>query len=77
MRFLIRLLVLLFVTLSPCSAADAQITVAATASRSEDEDLRQTVRELALRVSALEAELHRQRAGTAMETASLKRISLR
>ncbi len=70
MRFLIRLLVFLFVTLTTGFAAHAQITAAA--SHSEDEDLRQTVRELALRVSALEAELHKQRAGTPTESASLK-----
>ena len=75
MRFLIRLLVFLFVTLPIDFAAHAQIT-AATASRSEDEDLRQTVRELALRVSALEAELHRQRSGTPTESASLKPAAL-
>src|SRR6202789_3446829 len=34
----------------------------------EDEDLRQTVRELALRVTALEEELHRERAATAAKS---------
>jgi hypothetical protein len=72
MRFLNWLLVfsLVFAALSGF-AAYAQTTTAA-ASRTEDEDLRRTVRELALRVSALEEELHRQRTGTAIESASLK-----
>jgi hypothetical protein len=74
MRFFIRLLVFVFVTLPTGLAAHAQTT--AVASHSEDEDLRQTVRELALRVSALEAELHRQRAGTPTESASLKPAAL-
>jgi hypothetical protein len=72
---LIRLLAFLFVTLSTGFAAHAQTTTAA-ASRSGDEDLRQTVRELALRVSALEEELHKQRAGAASESASLKPAAL-
>ena len=42
------------------------------ASHEEVEELRQTVRELAMRVSALEDELHKQRATEPMETASLK-----
>src|ERR1700754_4875061 len=72
MLFLKRLFIsfLVFAALPGC-AASAQTTTA-TASRTDDEDLRQTVRELALRVSALEEELHRQRAGTAIESASLK-----
>ena len=74
MRFLIRLLVLLFVTLPTGFAAQAQTTTAA-ASHDED-DLRKTVRELALRVSALEEELHRQRTQPAMESASLKPAAL-
>ncbi len=74
MRFVIRLLVFLFVTLPTGFAAHAQTTTAA-ASRDE-EDLRRTVRELALRVSALEEELHKQRAGTPMESASLKPAAL-
>src|SRR6202035_549151 len=74
MRFLIRLLVCLFVTLPTGFAAHAQMS--ADASHSEDEDLRKTVRELALRVSALEAELHKQRAETPMESASLKPAAL-
>jgi Putative beta-barrel porin-2, OmpL-like. bbp2 len=72
---LIRLLAFLFVTLPTGFAAHAQTTTAA-ASDSENEDLRQTVRELALRVSALEEELHRQRAGTVVESASLKPAAL-
>jgi hypothetical protein len=74
MRFLIRLLVFLFVTLPTGFAAHAQITAAA--SHGEEEDLRQTVRALALRVTALEEELHKQRAGAAMESASLKPAAL-
>ena len=74
MRFLIRLLVFLFVTLPTGFAAHAQMI--GDASHSEDEDLRKTVRELALRVSALEAELHKQRAETPMESASLKPAAL-
>jgi citrate lyase beta subunit len=72
---LIRLLAFLFVTLPTGFAAHAQTTTAA-ASHSENEDLRQTVRELAVRVSALEEELHRQRAGTVVESASLKPATL-
>jgi hypothetical protein len=75
MRFLIRLLVFFFVTLPTGFAAHAQTTTAA-ASHDEEEDLRQTVRELALRVSALEAELHKQQAGTPTESASLKPAAL-
>jgi Putative beta-barrel porin-2, OmpL-like. bbp2 len=73
MRLFDRLLVLFFffVALMFGIAAYAQTTTAA-AAHSEDEDLRQTVRELALRVSALEEELHKQRTGPAMESASLK-----
>ena len=51
-------------------------TTAAVSSHADDEDLRETVRQLALRVSVLEEELHRQRAGAAMESASLKPASL-
>jgi hypothetical protein len=47
-----------------------------TSSHAEEEDLRETVRQLALRVSVLEEELHRQRAGATMESASLKPASL-
>jgi hypothetical protein len=78
MRFLIRLLVLsfLFGVLPTGFRGHAQTTAAAIASRTEDEDLRKTVRELALRVSALEEELHKQRAGTGVESASLKPAAL-
>jgi hypothetical protein len=76
MRFLNRVLVLFFFFVAlPGFAALAQTTTGA-ASHSEDEDLRQTVRELALRVTALEEELHKQRAGTTMESASLKPAAL-
>src|SRR5882757_291416 len=77
MRFFHRLLVsfLLFVALQPGVVVLAQ-TTAAAGPHSEEEDLRQTVRELSLRVTALEEELHRQRAGTAMESASLKPAAL-
>jgi hypothetical protein len=74
MRNLVRLLIFLFVTLSTSFAAHAQIATAAVPH--DDDDLRKTVRELALRVSALEAELYKQRAGTPMESASLKPASL-
>src|ERR1700744_4457060 len=72
MLFLKRLFIsfLVFAALPGC-AASAQTTTAA-ASHADDEDLRQTVRELALRVSALEEELHRQQARSAIESASLK-----
>jgi len=77
MRFLNRLGVLsfLFIALMPGSAALAQ-TAAAADSHGEEEDLRQTVRELALRVTALEEELHKQRAGAPLESASLKPAAL-
>jgi hypothetical protein len=77
MRFFVRLLVtsFLFVALPRGFAAHAQTTTAA-ASHDEEEDLRKTVRELALRVSALEAELHKQRTGMPMESASLKPAAL-
>jgi hypothetical protein len=74
MRFLIRLLVFLFVTLPTGFAARAQTTTAAASH--DEEDLRKTVRELSLRVSALEEELHRQRTQPAMESASLKPAAL-
>ncbi len=74
MRRFNRLIVLLFLFVAG-SAGFAQTTTA-TASLNEDEDLRKTVRELALRVSALEEELHRQRAGTSVESASLKPAAL-
>jgi hypothetical protein len=77
MRSLIRLLAMpfLFAALAFGFAAQAQMK-AMTASRDEVEDLRNTVRELALRVSALEAELHRQRTETPVQSASLKPAGL-
>jgi hypothetical protein len=77
MRFTNRLLVLflLLAVLPHCLAAYAQ-TQTTTASHNENQDLRETVRELSLRVSALEEELHKQRAGTTMESASLKPTAL-
>ena len=77
MRSINRLLVLfpLFVA-TLCGPTAHSQTTTKTASHSEDEDLRQTVRELALRVSALEEELHKQRAVAPMESASLKPAAL-
>jgi putative OmpL-like beta-barrel porin-2 len=76
MWFLNRLLILsLFVSFPSGFVAMAQTTTA-TASHDENEDLRKTVRELALRVSALEEELHRQGAGAPVESASLKPATL-
>ena len=78
MRFSNRLHVLFFFVLLvapvPRFAAYAQTTATAAASHDDDEDLRKTVRELALRVSALEEELHRQRTATT-ESASLQPAS--
>jgi hypothetical protein len=77
MRFFLRPVAVLFffvVTLTGIAAL-AQTTIAAS-SHGEDEDLRKQVRELALRVSALEEELHRQRVGTPTESASLKPAAL-
>jgi Putative beta-barrel porin-2, OmpL-like. bbp2 len=71
MRCFNRLLVFVFFA---GSAMFAQ-TAPTAAPPSGDEDLRETVRQLALRVSALEEELHRQRAATT-ESASLKPASL-
>jgi hypothetical protein len=82
MRSLNRLPILFFlfvamvlVAMVPGPVGYAQ-TTSASVSRDEVEDLRQTVRELALRVSALEEELHKQRVAAPMETASLKPASL-
>jgi hypothetical protein len=61
--------------LLPSYAMQGQAATASS-SHAEDEDLRETVRQLALRVSVLEEELHRQRAGAAMESASLKPAAL-
>jgi hypothetical protein len=69
MRCLNRLVSLfLFVTCLPVLAALGQ-TVNRAAATNEDADLRQTVRELALRVTALEEELHRERAASAATAA--------
>jgi Putative beta-barrel porin-2, OmpL-like. bbp2 len=62
-----------FVALSLCSVARGQS--ASNARENETEELRREVRELALRVGALEEELHR-RPAVATETASLKPASL-
>jgi Putative beta-barrel porin-2, OmpL-like. bbp2 len=76
MRFLNRLSVVFLVSSTfSCFVAHAQ-TATGAASHVEDEDLRKTVRELALRVSALEEELHKQRTGAAMESASLRPATL-
>jgi Putative beta-barrel porin-2, OmpL-like. bbp2 len=65
------LLFFLLSALHPGVAAHAQAPTA-LASDHEEEDLRKTVRALALRVSALEEELHRQRATAPTQTASLQ-----
>jgi len=78
MRLANRLLVLFLFSpaLVPGFVAFAQ-TATAVASPGEGEaDIRKTVHELALRVSALEEELHKQRTATAMESASLKPAAL-
>jgi hypothetical protein len=65
MRCLNRLVsIFLFVAISSGLAASAQKEV--TAAANEDQDLRRTVRELALRVSALEEELREERAASAV-----------
>jgi hypothetical protein len=72
MRYVERFAISLLCTaLLACSTVYAQNTAAGT-SQSEDEDLRQTVRELTLRVSALEQELHRQQVATAEAPSSLQ-----
>jgi Putative beta-barrel porin-2, OmpL-like. bbp2 len=58
----------LFVVMLSGLAASAQSPGTVTAN--DDEDLRRTVRELALRVSALEEELHKERAASAAATSS-------
>jgi hypothetical protein len=76
MRSLNRAFVLFFLLVAVLSGVAAQAqTTTATASHDEEDDLRKTVRELALRVSALEEELHRQRAATATESASLQPVA--
>ena len=54
------------------SLVNAAIAETKPASHEEVEELRQTVRELATRVSALEEELNKQRSAAVMDTASLK-----
>ena len=71
MRFFLRLRVFL-VFFATVSAGNAAIAETKPASHEEVEELRQTVRELATRVSALEEELNKQRSAAVMDTASLK-----
>jgi Putative beta-barrel porin-2, OmpL-like. bbp2 len=72
MRYFLQIsLLLLLVSLLPGASADAQ-TQTAFSAHADDEDLRQTVRELAQRVSALEQELRDQRTGTPTHSASLQ-----
>ena len=76
MRLLNGILILVFLFVAVAGIpAYAQAGGAATTSRG-DEDLRQTVRELALRVTALEEELHKERSARAVESASLKPAGL-
>ena len=77
MRFTNQLLIVLFLLAAlPHGLAAYGQAAATAASHSEDEDLRETVRKLTLRVSALEEELHKQRGATTMEAASLKPAAL-
>ncbi len=77
MRFWTRLLVLFFFLVSTSGGVVVLAqTTAAAMTRDEEQDLRKQVQELALRVSALEDELHRQRAGATVESASLKPAAL-
>ncbi len=77
MRFKIPSLVFFsFLLAQPHGIASYAQTTGSAAAHDEEQDLRQQVRELALRVSALEAELHKQRAETPMESASLKPAAL-
>jgi Putative beta-barrel porin-2, OmpL-like. bbp2 len=66
----------LFVALMPGIASYAQSS-GTPANKSEEEDLRQTVRELALRVTALEEELHRERMTTAVPAPTTSIATLR
>src|SRR5271170_6323147 len=73
MRLFFRLRVFLFVLMALLAGNRSIAQIAPSpASHDEVEELRQTVRELAGRVSALEAELNRQKTGAVVETASLK-----
>jgi Putative beta-barrel porin-2, OmpL-like. bbp2 len=77
MRFKIPFLVFFsFLLAQPHGLAAYAQTTGSAVAHDEEEDLRQQVRELALRVSALEAELHKQRAETPIESASLKPAAL-
>jgi Putative beta-barrel porin-2, OmpL-like. bbp2 len=69
-RFALSLLLLLVVARSSAVPAYAQTGAVAADSRTEEEDLRRTVRELAQRVSALEEELHRQQTQFAAQPAT-------
>jgi hypothetical protein len=64
MRCLYRV-ILFFLSVAIFSGLVASAQARATATTNEDEELRQTVRELALRVSALEEELPKERAASA------------
>jgi Putative beta-barrel porin-2, OmpL-like. bbp2 len=78
MRLANRLLVLFLFSpaLVPGFVASAQMATAVPSPGGDEADLRKTVHELALRVSALEEELHKQRTAPAMESASLKPAAL-
>jgi hypothetical protein len=69
MRCLYRV-ILFFLSVAIFSGIVASAQARATATTNEDEDLRQTVRELVLRVSALEEELHKERATSAAAVSS-------
>ena len=71
MRFFLkpRLSLVFLVTVSLVNAATAETK---PASHEEVEELRQTVRELATRVSALEEELNKQKSAAVIDTATLK-----
>ncbi|MBB5317668.1 outer membrane beta-barrel protein [Tunturibacter empetritectus] len=72
MRCFNRLLLFsLFLVLSSGFEASAQ-SAAATPTNADVEELRQTVRDLALRVSVLEAELHKERPVVTTEVATLR-----
>jgi len=77
MRYLNRLITfVLFFALMLGVALHAQ-TSGSSFSKSDEEDLRQTVRELALRVTALEEELHRERTTTAAPDPTTSMATLR
>src|ERR1700761_8056061 len=66
-----RLFVFLLLFIWSLSGSSGNAQTAAAASPSEVQELRETVHELGLRVSALEEELKEQRGGTSMQTAPL------